>query len=407
MGEMPTWRVTSDFPTTSPASMEFFTTRPLLFEADSSTTGVVVGVVASALAVGFAALGFFLRRRRQAAKRKDADPSASPLDGRDNLEHGHGERQLDMSSSVPIVVAGGNGTGAGGPPPPAQQSSAPPSQPLPPPYAPRQRNALPLPPPYTHGATHLPDALPPAAADRQHAPTAAETDTGNDSKPMQSSLAAPAVGVLKKPSSEEETTPPRDKNGGGGGSSKTAGAGRGGGGDAAVEDGLRRTAEQVSLPRTATNSTADVSTEERTAELSGLGFSVDEGADHAPPPAAAAAAVTAAAASSRRKTSSGVEYGQAVLAAAEELAHHCQIPGVSEAATVVSILVHLVTDSRDSLSRGDAAVKKCRSIVRMLERAAKVLGKVSDTAPVWVCMMQFAVDSRVVSSQECSRQAFS
>ncbi|CAN0560046.1 unnamed protein product, partial [Ectocarpus sp. 12 AP-2014] len=69
----------------------------------------------------------------------------------------------------------------------------------------------------------------------------------------------------------------------------------------------------------------------------------------------------------------------AVLAAAEELAHHCQIPGVSEAATVVSILVHLVTDSRDSLSRGDGAVKRCRSIVMMLERAAKVLGKGGDT----------------------------
>ncbi|CBJ30083.1 putative CTR1-like protein kinase/ leucine rich repeat-containing protein [Ectocarpus siliculosus] len=345
-------------------------------EADSSTTGIVVGVVAGALAVGFVALGVFLRRRRQAAKGKDADPSAPHLDFGDNLEHGHGERQLDISPSVPIVVAGGNG--AGGPPPPAQQSSTPPPQPLPPPYAPHQRDALPPPPPYTHVAAHLPDALPPAAADRQHAPAAAETNTSNNSKPVESSLAAPTVGALKKSTSEQETTPPRDKNGDGGGSSRTADTSGGGGGDAAGEGGIHCTAEQVSLPRAATNSTAEVSTEERTAELCGLGFSVDEGADDAPPPVAAAAAA-AAAASGRRKTSSGVEYGQAVLAAAEELAHHCQIPGVSEAATVVSILVHLVTDSRDSLSRGDLAVKRCRSIVMMLERAAKVLGKGGDT----------------------------
>ncbi|CAM9829016.1 unnamed protein product [Ectocarpus sp. 8 AP-2014] len=59
------------------------------------------------------------------------------------------------------------------------------------------------------------------------------------------------------------------------------------------------------------------------------------------------------------------------MAAAQELAQHCQIPGVSEAATAVSILVRLVSDSRDYAVRGDAGVKRCRSIVMMLERAAK------------------------------------
>ncbi|CAM9446055.1 unnamed protein product, partial [Hapterophycus canaliculatus] len=70
--------------------------------------------------------------------------------------------------------------------------------------------------------------------------------------------------------------------------------------------------------------------------------------------------------------------GGAVVAAAQELAQHCQIPGVSEAATVVSILVKLVTDSQDA-ARDDARLKRCRSIVMMLERAAKVLGKGGET----------------------------
>ncbi|CAM9704764.1 unnamed protein product [Ectocarpus sp. 12 AP-2014] len=80
----------------------------------------------------------------------------------------------------------------------------------------------------------------------------------------------------------------------------------------------------------------------------------------------------------RRTSHGGVGYGQAVMAAAQELAQHCQIPGVSEAATAVSILVRLVSDGRDYAVRGDAGVKRCRSIVIMLERAAKVLGKGGD-----------------------------
>lgn len=79
----------------------------------------------------------------------------------------------------------------------------------------------------------------------------------------------------------------------------------------------------------------------------------------------------------RRTSDGGIGYGQAVMEAAQELTEHCQIPGVSEAATVVFILVRLVSDTRDNVGRGDAGVKRCRSIVMMLERAAKVLGKAS------------------------------
>ena len=336
--------------------------------------GIVAGVLAGALAMGLLALGFFLRRRRQAARTKDADPLAPHPNGGDNLEHGRGEqhqqRQLNFSSSLPITVTGSNGAGGGPPPPPAQQSSVPPPRPPPPAYA--------------HGDAHRPVALPPAA-DRQHAAVVAMTNIGRDGKPVQSLLAAPTVVASQKPSSEEEITPPSDGNGSGDGRKAT---GTGGGCvDAAEYGGGRSAATELAVPPLiATNSTADVSTEERTSELPGLGYSAEEGDDDGPAATAAATAAAAtAAAGGRRKTSSGVHYGEAVLAAAEELAHHCQIPGVSEAATAVSILIHLVSDSRDYLSRSDGAVKRCRSIVMMLERAAKVLGKVSST-PRPVCV---------------------
>ncbi|CAM9360961.1 unnamed protein product [Scytosiphon promiscuus] len=80
----------------------------------------------------------------------------------------------------------------------------------------------------------------------------------------------------------------------------------------------------------------------------------------------------------RRARNEGFGLGDAVLNAAQELANHCQTPGISEAATAVSILVNLVSDSRDGDS--DARIRQCRAIVMMLERAAKVTGKGGETA---------------------------
>lgn len=78
----------------------------------------------------------------------------------------------------------------------------------------------------------------------------------------------------------------------------------------------------------------------------------------------------------QRRSRDGVGLGQAALEAAQELALHCQIPVVSEAAAVVSILVKLVSDSRDNSSGGETRLRQCRSIVFMLEQAARVAGKV-------------------------------
>ena len=78
----------------------------------------------------------------------------------------------------------------------------------------------------------------------------------------------------------------------------------------------------------------------------------------------------------QQESRGGVGLGEAVMGAAQELAYHCLIPGVSEAAAAVSILVTLFSDGRDLNSGYDTNLKQCRSIILMLERAAKVAGKV-------------------------------
>ncbi|CAM9606844.1 unnamed protein product, partial [Hapterophycus canaliculatus] len=82
-------------------------------------------------------------------------------------------------------------------------------------------------------------------------------------------------------------------------------------------------------------------------------------------------------AAGREARRGGFGLAYAVMDAAQELANHCQTPGISEAATIVSILANLVSDSRDDDS--DARLRQCRAIVMMLERAAKVAGKGGET----------------------------
>ncbi|CAM9226240.1 unnamed protein product [Ectocarpus sp. 12 AP-2014] len=71
--------------------------------------------------------------------------------------------------------------------------------------------------------------------------------------------------------------------------------------------------------------------------------------------------------------------GQAVLAAAQELAWSCQIPGVSEAAGALCIMANLFTDSRDIDQASKSRLRQCHSIVLALERADKVVAKGGDT----------------------------
>lgn len=71
-----------------------------------------------------------------------------------------------------------------------------------------------------------------------------------------------------------------------------------------------------------------------------------------------------------------LDLSSAVLTAAESLAQNSFIPGVREAATVVSGLVGLAADHKSNAGDMERRVRWCRSIVMTLERAGKVLGKV-------------------------------
>lgn len=95
-------------------------------------------------------------------------------------------------------------------------------------------------------------------------------------------------------------------------------------------------------------------------------------------------------------SSGSVGVGRAVLEAAQQLAHHCQIPGVSEAATLVSILVDLLVNSRSIGGGSESSLKRCHSIVIMLKRAAKVLGKVREA-------VRFRVRAGAVTSSRVER----
>lgn len=92
----------------------------------------------------------------------------------------------------------------------------------------------------------------------------------------------------------------------------------------------------------------------------------------------------------RRASSDGLGLGHAVGDAAMELALNCHVPGVSEAAAIVSILVNLVTNNRDTKSGNDASFRRCRSIVLMLQRAAKVLGQASQRCAAYDAVPRFA-----------------
>lgn len=99
----------------------------------------------------------------------------------------------------------------------------------------------------------------------------------------------------------------------------------------------------------------------------------------------------------RRPSGGGVGVARAVMEAARDLAQQSPILGVSEAATLVSILVDLVSDGRDSLGGGEERLKRCRSIVTLLQRASKVLGKVRRWDPKKACGNLFTCGTRILS----------
>ncbi|CAN0344511.1 unnamed protein product [Ectocarpus sp. 6 AP-2014] len=132
----------------------------------------------------------------------------------------------------------------------------------------------------------------------------------------------------------------------------------------------------------ATTSTANLSTAERD-ELSQ--FQQRERVAGAAPvsgelkPEEASSGGPGASSAADDQNSADIGLGRAVLAAAQELAHHCQIPGVSEAATAVCMMANLVTDGRDNARASETRLRQCSTVVMALKRAAKVADKGGDT----------------------------
>ncbi len=149
---------------------------------------------------------------------------------------------------------------------------------------------------------------------------------------------------------------------------------------------------------TATTSTANMSTAEQ-GEIGQVYERVPGAAtvaDEESTPGGAGNAITLST-SGRRGSRGSIGLGEAVMDAAQNLAHHCQIPGVSEAASLVSTLVTMVSDRRDIKSGGDSNLRQCRSIIRMLERASKVAGRVSSRIPFQLRGFDLCLQGSIVS----------
>ncbi|CAN0158219.1 unnamed protein product, partial [Ectocarpus sp. 4 AP-2014] len=148
-----------------------------------------------------------------------------------------------------------------------------------------------------------------------------------------------------------------------------------GGAGVAGKDAEDSSANQLSATTTSisTASTANTSTAE-SAELAEC-HQRQSVADAA----SAAGSSGASSAAERRSLDGDIGLSRAVLAAAQELAHSCQIPGISEAAGVLCIMANLFADSRENDKASDVRLRQCRSIVMALKRADKVVGKGGDT----------------------------
>lgn len=95
--------------------------------------------------------------------------------------------------------------------------------------------------------------------------------------------------------------------------------------------------------------------------------------------------------SSSRRTASSSDLGvvEAMVDAAKELAKACPFPGISEAATLMLIVVRLFEDGRDNAAHHAKWLKRCSAIIVMLQSAAEVLGKGMDystTPELFLCV---------------------
>ncbi|CAN0189135.1 unnamed protein product, partial [Ectocarpus sp. 6 AP-2014] len=292
----------------------------------SDSTPIVAGVISAVAGAALIALAVLGKRRRDARQEAAQPRSYPPAPGGGNLEQGLGPVP-PPSYTAALALAKGGGDDKW---PSAQHNEA-----SPPPFAP------------------------------------AEGVGGGDIVPR----SAPTAVVL-------------------GAAEDGDAAGLGGEGSAAVLPSAEKSTTDTTS--TATHSTANVSTHER-AELAVFQQRQDvlEAATVAsgsrPVPASGSSggvggvdvgvggARETSSAADRQNSSEDLGLGHAVLGAAQELARHCQVPGISEAAAVLCIMANLFTDNRENDRENDSRLRQCRSIVMALKRAEKVVGKGGDT----------------------------
>ena len=379
------------------------------------STPIMAGSISAVVVAVLVALGLFVKRRR-ASKQKTTRPPAvvSAAADDDNLERGE-EQPPDVRPASSAALAVGSG-----------DDEAPPHADKTPPQSQTMVEADTV-----DGGSIIPPSAP-ASLDHEQVQSRAEhTETVYATDDAGAAALAVEDGDEKSPTPQDsasshwpapegadavfagDTVPssapaPPD---GAAAAAEDSGAGLADDEDAAggPEDKSLATTTSIATVSTASMSTAE---QEEVAQ-----FRKRQRAEDAAPVAGApkpggeasggGGSPGAYAAASRQSSASDVGLGQAVLAAAQELARSCQIPGVSEAAGAVCIMANLFTDSRENDKAGTTRLRQCRSIVLALKRADKVVGKVSREPAGFVASFEPLVASCRVNACKILRLAAS
>lgn len=78
----------------------------------------------------------------------------------------------------------------------------------------------------------------------------------------------------------------------------------------------------------------------------------------------------------KREANGSLRKAQAVIEAARDLAEGSFIPGISEAASLLSLVVNMVVDHKSAPKMMEKRVRMCQSLLVTLERAGAVLEQV-------------------------------
>lgn len=353
----------SPTPTPAPPSAATPITPPGTTQGTSNVAPIAAGVASAVAGAALIALGLFLLKRKRDKKNISARQVHPPVVAvhRENRPPVH---QHNPAAPPPLyrrTVASSHQHPAP-PPPPYQRATA----------ARQQHFARPAPPYLRTTASagveaasgtdingegrHVISAHPAAVAVK-HAGNA----TAQFGKNVSGGGSGDALGGSYLPEGYTEPSASVDKSGG------RTGVAQDGAGGGLVDHTL-----------IVTTSTINMSTGERktfTPAYGGIGVAGAAVATDEPTPTLDE--IRASSSTDDRRSSGGPGLGRAVGEAALELARSCLIPGVSEAASTVSILVDLITGNQDTINGTEPSLRRCRSIVLMLQKAAKVLGKVS------------------------------